>query len=1093
MFIIMYRMSNLLLCTVFALSSLVGYAQLSGSRSHSHNDYEQKEPFFAAYREGFNSIEADVWLVDGKLLVGHDQKDLQVSRTLEDLYLKPLSARVKENKGRPYKEKGKTLQLMIDIKSEAVSTLDALTELLRNYPKLSKNRNITVTVSGNRPPEEKWTSYPSYIRFDGRPAKAYTADVLTKVSMISDSYAGYLVSGTKQLDIEKATKAINEAHALDIPFRFWGNPDDALTWQALKEIGVDYINTDHISQLATFLKDPQRHLLNEKLGKITLHDSPGIMPYNRMIKSAGQVIRFGDPAYENHSLDITPLTGTDLVVVLDRYGVFAMDLRGNIIDRYTPGTTNEFRGLMSTYSGVKTFRSQNKTWITWSVARDTTSYILFAEWNGRISNVTGMKTFRRSPARNAIPNEIYADEKEEVLYLLLNGNDEIMKIRWADKAVIWKKSAGGVAPFGLTMANGKLYVTNWGGPFVSDSTRVSAGVPWGSIYTDPRTGASAEGTVSVIDPSDGKILKEIKVGLHPNVVIRSGDQKFVFVSNGNSDDVSVINTRTDMVSETIPVGMFQASFKGEGSSPNGLSLSTDNTVLYVSNGMDNAVAVVRLGRSGSTSGKGQTKIEGYIPTESYPSGTTLIRDTLVVANLESEGANVITPSKGARGIHYQLGSVSIIPVPEKEKLVEYTKQVYESALQFRYTSTMLPPRPGVAPVPVPERIGEPSVFKHVVYIIKENKTYDQVYGDLPLGRGDSSLCVFGERITPNMHALARQYGWMDNYYASGKSSAEGHQWSNAAIVSDYVQKNVRAWFRSYPHRQTDAMVYNKSGYIWNQAMEHGKKVRIYGEACTTIYDNDLKWLDMYRRYQAGEKPNWKNTSTIDNILPVISPEFPDNDNMVFSDQQRADIFIKEWDEYEKGDSLPDLMILSLPNDHSAGTSPNFPTPNAMVADNDLAVGRIIERISKSRYFDSTVILITQDDSQSGWDHISAYRTVGLAISAYPVEGVVTTNYNQTSMVRTIEQILGIPPMNILDATATPMFDCFSKTKNSRTYTALGNNVPLDEMNKPLSQLKGKDRKYAIKSMNELYNEVDGGRDDEMNEIIKHYVDNLQKR
>jgi YVTN family beta-propeller protein len=1083
----MRRMAKLFISTVFALSSFFGHTQQWVTRSHSHNDYEQQEPFFAAYREGFSSIEADVWLVNGKLLVGHNQKDLQASRTLEELYLKPLSERIRQNNGRPYKDKGKELQLMIDIKSEAISTLFAFTELLRDYPKLSKNKKVKFTISGNRPPEEKWPSYPRYIHFDGRPGKLYEKHVLKKVSMISDSYLGYLRPGTKELDEVKAITVIHDAHTLKKPFRFWGNPDNGPTWQKLKELEVDYINTDRIGQLAAFMKDPQHYLLDEKLGKVSLHDSLSIMPYNRIINTAGQVVRFGDPAYENHSLDVTTLTGTDLVMVLDRYGVFAMDLRGNIIDRYTQGTSNEFRGLMSTYSGLKTFRWQNKTWITWSAARDTTSFVLFAEWDGKISNVTGMKIFRKLPARNAIPNEIFVDEKEEMLYVVLNGNDEIMKIRLADKSVVWKKSSGGVAPFGITMAGGKLYVTNWGGPFVTDSSKVTAGVPWGSIYTDPRTGASAIGTVTVIDPANGALLKEIMVGLHPNVLIRSDDQKYVYVSNGNSDDVTVISTRTDAVAETIPVGMFQESYKGEGSSPNGLSLSSDNTAIYVSNGMDNAVAVVRLGRSAATNGKGHTNIEGYIPTESYPSGTALIRDTLVVANLESEGANVITASKGARGIHYQLGSVSIIPFPAKEKLAEYTAQVYESALQYRYTSAMLPPRPDVAPVPVPERIGEPSVFKHVVYIIKENKTYDQVYGDLPQGRGDSSLCVFGERITPNMHALARQYGWMDNYHASGKSSAEGHQWSNAAIVSDYVQKNVRAWFRSYPHRQTDALVYNKTGYIWNQAMDHGKKVRIYGEACTTIYDNNLKWLDLYRKYQAGEKPNWKNTSTIDNILPVISPEFPDNDNMVFSDQQRADIFIREWDEYEKGDSLPHLMIVSLPNDHSAGTSPNFPTPNAMVADNDLAVGRIIERISKSRYFDSTVILITQDDSQSGWDHISAYRTVGLVISAYPAEGVVTTNYNQTSMVRTIEQILGIPPMNILDATASPMVDCFSKTKNIRPYTALGNNVPLDEMNKPLSQLRGKDRKYAIKSMNELYNEVDGGRDDEMNEIIWHYV------
>jgi hypothetical protein len=464
-----------------------------------------------------------------------------------------------------------------------------------------------------------------------------------------------------------------------------------------------------------------------------------------------------------------------------------------------------------------------------------------------------------------------------------------------------------------------------------------------------------------------------------------------------------------------------------------------------------------------------------------------MQDTIIVANLESEGANVINATKGARNIHAQSGSFSIIPIPDSRMLSEQTRQVYANALQHRARASMLAPRKNISPVPVPERTGEPSVFKHVVYIIKENKTYDQVLGDMPLGRGDTNLCVFGKRITPNTHAIAAQYGWMDNYHASGKSSAEGHQWSNAAIVSDYVEKNVRAWFRSYPHRQEDAMVYNSTGYIWNHAMDHGKKVRIYGEACRTIYDQRLKWKDLFTRYREGNKPDWKNTSTIERIRPVISPTFPDNDNLVFSDQQRADVFLKEWDDYEKGDSLPHLLIISLPNDHAAGLSPDFPTPNAMVADNDLALGRIVEKITNSRYFDSTVIFITQDDSQSGWDHVSAYRTVGLVVSPYARNGVVTTNYNQTSMVRTIEQILGLPPMNVIDATAAPMTDCFSEKKNTKPFHALQANVPLDEMNRPLSELKGKARRYAIRSQNELFNEVDGGRDDEMNRIIWFYA------
>jgi hypothetical protein len=276
-------------------------------------------------------------------------------------------------------------------------------------------------------------------------------------------------------------------------------------------------------------------------------------------------------------------------------------------------------------------------------------------------------------------------------------------------------------------------------------------------------------------------------------------------------------------------------------------------------------------------------------------------------------------------------------------------------------------------------------------------------------------------------------------------------------------------------------------------MDHGKRVRIFGEACTTIYDNKLNWFDLYKQYQSGAKPNWKNQTTIARIDSIISPTFPDNDNMVFSDQQRADVFIQEWDQLSGAGKLPHLMIVSLPNDHGAGLSPNFPTPDAMVADNDLALGRMVEHISNSPFFDSTLILITQDDSQSGWDHVSAYRTIGMAISAYNKKGVVSTNYNQTSMVRTIEQVLGIPPMNVIDATASPLFDLFQTDKHLIRYTHIPSNIPLDKMNKSLSSLKGKERKMALQSMNELFNEVDGGEDEEMNEIVWYYVKRIRSK
>jgi phospholipase C len=387
---------------------------------------------------------------------------------------------------------------------------------------------------------------------------------------------------------------------------------------------------------------------------------------------------------------------------------------------------------------------------------------------------------------------------------------------------------------------------------------------------------------------------------------------------------------------------------------------------------------------------------------------------------------------------------------------------------------------------VPERTGEPSVFKHVLYIIKENRTYDQVYGDLKQGRGMPALCVFGDSVTPNQHKLALEYSLIDNYHASGKSSAEGHQWTDAGMVSDYIEKNVRAWFRSYPHRQYDAMVYTPNGFIWNHALDRSKSVRIYGEACFNEFDESLKWADIWGKYVRKEPFVFKNTSTISRVRPILSQTYPGYDDPKINDQLRADAFINELKQYEQmpGDSLPQLMIIALPNDHTAGTSPGYPTPRAQVADNDLALGRMMDALTKSRFWDSTVVFVTEDDSQNGWDHISAYRTGALVLSPYSRLGrTVSTNYNQLSMLRTIELILGLPPMHAIDATALPMFDCFTNTKSAVPYTFLPNRVPLNEMNKPLSSLKGKGLNYAKKSLELLEEGVDNGHDDDMNRIL----------
>lgn len=846
-----------------------------------------------------------------------------------------------------------------------------------------------------------------------------------------------------------------------------------------------------------------------KTDKKTLADSmPMAMPYNRLLDAAGTSIVYGDAKLENHTLDLTPLPGKKQVVIEDRYGIAILDrTTRKITYRWSLSDAPATKSMMSTFSGIEAFVDKGKTYLVWGASereRGKSGVVIATFANGKISAVELLSFAPVAPSPISLPNDVAVSIEggETFLYVVLNGNNQLVKVRFADRSTVWTAPTG-VAPYGVALAGNRAFVTNWAGP-VPDSTvvgRETAGIPWGSAYIDPRTGAMSQGTVSVIDIAQGSIDTEVSVGLHPNAIISTHDAKTLYVANGNSDYVSVIDAQTRQVTDSIAVGLFGRDNPYIGSTPNALALDSAGTTLYVANGLDNALAVVALGNSaaGSVSRVRPGAVRGYIPTQAYPAGILCLGNELYVANLEGVGSRIATlvekssqgpgmkPDQKAFTSHRQLATLSVISVPTDAQLVSYTERVRKSSLQFRLALAELLPRPGTKPRPVPQRIGEPSLFKHVVYIIKENRTYDQVLGDMPEGRGMPSLCVFGDSVTPNQHQLSRDYLLLDNYYVSGKSSAEGHHWADAAMVTDYTEKSVRAWFRSYPHVLYDALVYNKKGLIWNNALDHGKTVRIYGEACTCEFDKkQYDWQKLYRARETGQPFSYTNTTTISRVRPILAMDFPGCDDETISDQMRADAFIRELTETAKrpGDEWPNLMVMSLPNDHTAGLSPAFPTPRAMVADNDLAVGRIVEAITKSRFADSTVIFITEDDSQAGWDHISAYRTTGYVISPYSrLKKTVSTNYNQTSVVRTIEQILGLPPMNVIDATALPLFDCFTDKPDPTPYTALPNRVRLDEMNKPLTGLRGRALQYARESMEQAEEGIDTGEDDLMNRIL----------
>jgi phospholipase C len=379
--------------------------------------------------------------------------------------------------------------------------------------------------------------------------------------------------------------------------------------------------------------------------------------------------------------------------------------------------------------------------------------------------------------------------------------------------------------------------------------------------------------------------------------------------------------------------------------------------------------------------------------------------------------------------------------------------------------------------------GKGSPIKHVFYIIKENRTYDQVFGDLPQGNGDPSLVEFGRNVSPNHHALAEQFVLLDNYYGPGDQSALGHRWVLQAYPSVWVHKYGNARNNQSP------MLLGPTDAIYDQAKARGLSVRAFGErGANIITPANATWTDIYNDWKSGtHNVDIAARAIIVGLRDVYHPRYPAAESRV-PDQYRVDIFLKEFAEFEKNGNLPDLVLLLLYDDHTEGTSPGFPTPRAMVADNDLALGRIVDAVSHSRYWKESAIFVTEDDSQDGLDHVDGHRTVGFAISPYVRHGYVDSSFFTTvNMYRTIEQILGMSPLNQFDLAAEPMFSAFTSSPDFTPYDARPNQIPLDEMNPQLAGLRGLQRDLAKFSLTIDSSEPDSAPADLLNRAIWHSV------
>jgi len=544
--------------------------------------------------------------------------------------------------------------------------------------------------------------------------------------------------------------------------------------------------------------------------------------------------------------------------------------------------------------------------------------------------------------------------------------------------------------------------------------------------------------VLLLDAGTLEVQAEIPVGEHPNAIAVTRDGKRLFVACANTNAVWAIDVGERRAVEQISVALFPKA--PPGSTPNAVNLSADDRRLLVANADNNALAIVDVSRPGSS------VVQGFIPTGWYPTAAMFTADARRIVVLSGKGlTSAPNPRFRRRDLvgataqyigSMMTGTLSIVDTPAESALEEMTRTV-RSVTPYS-DEHLLQPAGAPTASPIPRKVGDPSPIKHVFYIIRENRTYDQVLGDVPRGNGDPGLTLFGEEVTPNAHALVREYGLFDNFYADAEVSYDGHAWSTSAYATDVVEK---FWPMNYAGRggvylsEGGGQMRNAygnlaaplHGYIWDSCIRAGKSVRSYGEF---VYPD----------------ASHKNVAQVPGLAGRIDEDYPPY-NLKITDQHRADVWLKEFREFEADGRLPALSIIRLGNDHTSAVTPGQPTPRAMVADNDLALGRIVEAISASRYWKESAIFVVEDDAQNGPDHVDAHRTVALAISPFSRRASVdSTLYTTSSLLRTMELVLGLPPMSQYDAAATPMYNAFQPTPRTERFTHLPNRVPLDEKN-----------------------------------------------
>lgn len=756
-----------------------------------------------------------------------------------------------------------------------------------------------------------------------------------------------------------------------------------------------------------------------------------MVPTGQTVRPAGDVV-----AFSGRPVDLVLSPDRKTVYVKNLKSLIVMDAASWTIRKELPGKEgSSMHGLAVSHDGSRVYL--------------TTAGGLLSEAEVKADGSVAWKRQISLPGtgKSSYPCGIALSADGQHAYVALSRKNSLAVVDLKDGKLVMEIPVG-VAPFDVVLDGNTAYVSNWGGRRPNDGERTAKSSGTDTLVDE--RGIASSGTIAKIDLAAQKVVAEVAVGLHPSDLALQRDATSLYAANANSDTVSVIDTKTFRVIETILVRPDETL--PFGSITCGLALSDDGRMLFAANGGNNAVAVIALGT--------KSVVQGFIPAGWFPGAVATDGRHVFIANIKGEGSRQKQPERSGWHVKWHRGTVSRVALPTAAELTTYTAQVRADALVPQSLRAFEKAQTGLAPVPIPARTGEPSVFEHVVYVLKENRTYDQVFGDIKRGNGDSSLCIYGRDVTPNHHALAEQFALLDNYYCNGVLSADGHQWATQGITTDYQEKTFGGWARSYDFG-SDPLAFAPTDFIWDNALLHGLSFRNYGEfAWPSVVPGSAKWLDMYTG-----KATFTQSVSVASLRRYSAPNYP-GWNLKIPDSLRMDRFLEEFHQFEKTGNWPNLIFIYLPQDHTSGKSANAPTPRAHVADNDLALGRLVEAISKSRFWPKTCIFVNEDDPQDGFDHVDGHRSLCLVVSPYTKRGAVVSKfYNQTSVLHTIERILGLPPMNQFDAAAPTMEDCFTAKPDLTPYTALKNNIPIDEYAsgaKPsINEPSGPDRKAPV--------------------------------